>query len=108
MWASASCISRSSMREAYASALREVFVEPGEHAAPGVGRRTGHVGVGADVAVEAVAGIAVADDLGVDRRILERSAELLDVFHGDRLVLVAEEAQPRPLQRLRLADERGE
>ena len=76
--------------------------EPVERPAPRVGRVLGAV-VGPRVAVEAVLGVGVAHDLGVDRRRCERGAELLDVVDGDRLVLVAEQPEPRRLQRRDLA-----
>ena len=85
-------------RRARAQLAAEVAGEPVERAAPRVGRGVGVVRR-ARVAVEAVLGVGVAHDLGVDRRRGERGAQLLDVVDRDRPVEVAEQAEPRRLQR---------
>jgi pimeloyl-ACP methyl ester carboxylesterase len=58
--------------------------------------------------VEAVLGVGVADDVGVHRRVGERLAQRLDVLDGDGRVEVAEQPEPRRLQRGRPVDERRE
>ena len=63
---------------------------------------------GARVAMEAVLGVGVANDLGVDRRVGERLAQLLDVVDRDRLVEVAEQPEPRRLHGPGAVDEGGE
>src|SRR5436309_2784469 len=101
MWESASCMMR--MTQSVGPPLFQVRAEPVEHAAPGICRGAGSVGVGADVAVEAVPGVGVAHDVVVDRRLLEGMAQGLDVVDRDRLVLVTEETEPGRLQALGLA-----
>src|SRR5581483_2099415 len=108
MWASASCISLASMDASVRPGSGEVLVEPGAHPAPRIGSGARHIRVRTYVAVEAVASVAVPDDVVVDRRVVERLPQLLDVVDGDRLVLVAEEPEPRCLQRLGLVDQRRE
>src|SRR4051794_8784059 len=61
----------------------------------------------AGVAVEAVAGIRVANDLGVDRRLRGRLAQLLDLLDGDAGVRVAVAAQPGGFQLRREIEQRG-
>src|SRR5439155_8463020 len=88
--------------------LLEVALEPVERALEGV------LGRGRDVlrplvAVEAVAGVGIADDVVVDLRVrVERRPQLLDVVDRDRLVEVAEQAQPRGLEPARVAHQGGE
>jgi len=82
-------------------------VEPREGPGPGIGRFVGAI-VGTLVAVEAVAGVFVADNVGIDAGIRQRGAQLFDVVDRDRRVLVAEEAEPRRFQCGDFADERGE
>ena len=60
------------------------------------------------VAVEAVTGVGVAHDLGVDRAVPAARAQGLDVVDGDALVEVAEQPEPRGLQAGRLVDQRIE
>ena len=62
----------------------------------------------AHVAVEAVAGVRVAHDLGVDRCTGERGAQRFDVFDRDGRVFVAEQPEPRRLQLTDAIDERRE
>src|SRR5947208_3368821 len=87
--------------------LFEMLRQPAQGASPCVVGGVGDVVV-ADEAVEAVTGVGVAHDLVVDGRAVEGRPQLLDVVHRDRLVEIAEEAQPRRLQSDRLADQRGE
>src|SRR5438128_1917948 len=88
--------------------LLDVTLEPVERALEGVLGRGRHV-LRPLVAVEAVAGLGVADDIVVDLGVcVERGPHLLDVVDRDRLVEVAEQAQPRGLERARVAHEGGE
>src|SRR5205814_2288123 len=80
--------------------LRQVRVQPAKRARPGIAR-TGLVVGRADVAVEAVAGVRVADDLRVDGRGGDGLTQLLDLLDRDALVLIAVAAEPRRLQRRR-------
>jgi len=52
--------------------------------------------------------IRVADDVGVDGRVRQRLAQLLDVVDGDRLVEVAEHTEPRRRKGRRVVDQRRE
>src|SRR5579884_2232448 len=85
----------------------EVVVEPGQRAGPGVLRRFRLVAV-ALVAVEAVAGLGVADDFGLLARRRRRRPQLLDTVDRDALVEVAVEPEPRRPQPRRLLDQRPE
>src|SRR5919201_2858743 len=79
-------------------------LEPLERAGPGVLRLGLAVRVTL-VVVKGVAGVGIENDVGFDRRLPNRLAQLLDVLDRDRLVLFAEQAQPWRLERGRLADE---
>src|SRR5438309_4737409 len=80
--------------------------EPGKRARPRV-RRGARVIRRALVAVKAVFGLGVANDLVRNRRLLvERRAQPLDVVDGNALVSIAEQSEPRALQRRALVDER--
>ena len=72
--------------------------EPRHRALPPVVRRVRHVPLTL-VAVEPMAGVWVPDDVGVDGRVGQRLAQLLDVVDGDRLVEVAEQTEPRRRER---------
>ena len=83
-------------------------LEPVERALEGVLGRARHV-LGPLVAVEAVAGVGIPDDLVVDRGVrVERRPQLLDVVDRDRLVEVAEQAQPRRPEPAGVAHQGGE
>src|SRR5437016_10962051 len=71
----------------------EVVVEPGQGAGPGVLRRLRLVAV-ALVAVEAVPGLGVADDLRLLPRTGRGVAELFHALDGDALVEIAVEPEP--------------
>src|SRR2546426_7642822 len=83
---------------------REVVVEPGQRAGPGVLRRLRLVAV-ALVAVEAVARLGVADDLRLLPRRRRRRPEPLHALDGDALVEVAVEPEPRRPEAGGLLDE---
>ena len=76
---------------------REVDLEPGQGLGPGVlgGLLVVH---GPVVAVEAVVGARVRDDVVVDVGVLEGVVELLHVAHRDALVGLAEDPEPRRLE----------
>ena len=92
---------RVDQREIGGGSGREVAGEPVERAVPAVFRRRFVVAL-ASVAVEPVAGVRVTDDLGVHRATRRIGAEVLDTVDRDHLVLVAEQTEPRCLQRASL------
>src|SRR4051794_38965911 len=57
--------------------------------------------------MEAVAGVRVADDLGVHRRVADGLAQLLDLLDGDAFVLVAIAAEPGRLELRGELEQRG-
>jgi len=74
-----------------------MVVEPLQGAWPGVGRGICVV-ARALVAEEAVLGVGVADQLGIDCGLVERRSQRLDVVDRYRLVAVAEQTEPWRLQ----------
>src|SRR5438445_6319263 len=86
----------------------EVIAEPGQCALPRVLGRVRVIG-GALVAVEAVVGARIANDLMSDRGLLvERRSQAFDVLDRNSLVSVPEQSEPRALQRPGFDDERRE